>query len=52
MKEHSPRPTCEVAPVRPWTKPQLAQLPKLTDLTLVTGGPIPGEGDGGGGTVF
>jgi len=39
---------------RPWVKPEVAQLPRLTDLTLQTGSPIPGFGDpgGGGSTVF
>lgn len=38
---------------RPWTAPRLDALPKLTDLTLATGAPIPGGGDtGGGSTVF
>jgi len=42
---HSPR--------RPWTAPVLEVLPKLTNLTLVTGAPIDGGGDtGGGSTVF
>jgi len=38
---------------RTWTPPTLEQLPKLTELTLVTGNSIPGGGDvGGGSTVF
>ncbi|PYO72761.1 MAG: hypothetical protein E6K55_01725 [Gemmatimonadetes bacterium] len=38
---------------RPWVKPELTELPRLTDLTLQTGSPIPGIGDpGGGSTVF
>jgi hypothetical protein len=39
---------------RPWTRPTVEDLPKLTDLTLVTGSPIHGGGDtgGGGSTVF
>jgi len=36
---------------RPWVKPEVAQLPPLTELTLQTGAPI-GGGGGGGGTVF
>ena len=38
---------------RPWTSPVVADLPRLTDLTLTTGTPIPGGGDtsGGGGVV-
>jgi len=34
---------------RPWQAPELKELPKLTDLTLISG--IPGGG-GIGGTVF
>lgn len=34
---------------RPWTAPVLEQLPKLTDLTLITGSGIPGGGGTGGG---
>ena len=39
---------------RPWVKPEVAQLPPLTELTLQTGSPIDGGGGtgGGGGTVF
>lgn len=39
---------------RPWVPPEVRELPPLTELTLVTGAPIPGGGDtgGGGGTVF
>jgi hypothetical protein len=38
---------------RPWVKPELTELPRLTDLTLQTGVPIPGFGDpGSGSTVF
>lgn len=36
---------------RPWVKPEVTQLPPLTELTLQTGAPI-GGGGGGGGTVF
>ena len=35
---------------RPWQTPELTELPKLTDLTLISG--IPGGGDIGGSTVF
>ncbi len=36
-----------------WVSPELAELPRLTDLTLQTGVPIPGFGDpGSGSTVF
>lgn len=34
---------------RPWTPPVLEPLPKLTDLTLITGSGIPGGGGTGGG---
>lgn len=38
---------------RPWVSPELTELPRLTDLTLQTGGPIGGIGDpGSGSTVF
>ena len=38
---------------RPWVKPEVTELPRLTDLTLQTGLPIPGFGDPGtGSTVF
>ena len=39
---------------RPWVEPAVEELPRLTDLTLQTGGPIPGGGNtgGGGSTVF
>lgn len=35
---------------RPWLAPELTELPKLTDLTLISG--IPGSGGVGGSTVF
>ncbi|HTY07277.1 MAG TPA: hypothetical protein VMC86_12220 [Gemmatimonadales bacterium] len=35
---------------KPWVAPQLTELPKLTDLTLISG--IPGGGGIGGSTVF
>jgi len=35
-----------------WTRPEVEDLPKLTDLTLLTGSPIPGGGGTGGTTVF
>lgn len=35
---------------RPWQTPELTELPKLTDLTLISG--IPGGGGIGGSTVF
>jgi hypothetical protein len=39
---------------KPWVRPELRDLPKLTDLTLQTGSPIVGGGGtgGGGSTVF
>jgi hypothetical protein len=37
----------------PWESPSIARLPRLTELTLATGGGIPGDGDiGGGSTVI
>jgi len=37
-----------------WSPPEVRDLPRLTDLTLLTGSPIPGGGGtgGGGSTVF
>ena len=38
---------------RKWVRPEVTELPRLTDLTLQTGSPIPGFGDPGtGSTVF
>jgi len=38
---------------RAWVNPEVTELPRLTDLTLQTGSPIPGFGDpGSGSTVF
>jgi hypothetical protein len=39
---------------RPWTRPTVQDLPKLTDLTLISSPPIIGGGGtgGGGSTVF
>ena len=39
---------------RPWVEPEVKDLPKLTDLTLLTGSPIGGIGNTGGtgSTVF
>ncbi len=39
---------------RPWIEPVVTELPPLTELTLITGSPIPGSGNtgGGGSTVF
>ncbi|HEV7588992.1 MAG TPA: hypothetical protein VGO40_12820 [Longimicrobium sp.] len=37
----------------PWEAPALTRLPRLTELTLATGGGIPGGGDiGAGSTVI
>jgi len=35
---------------RKWVKPEVSELPRLTDLTLATGIPIFGSGNPGGGT--
>ncbi len=37
-----------------WVKPEITDLPRLTDLTLQTGSPIPGTGGtgSGGSSVF
>jgi hypothetical protein len=35
-----------------WARPEIEDLPKLTDLTLQTGNPIPGTGGSGGSSVF
>ena len=37
-----------------WVQPEITDLPRLTELTLLTGSPIPGGGGtgGGGSTVF
>jgi hypothetical protein len=37
---------------KPWLHPTLQKLPKLTELTLQSGGIIPGGGTGGGGGIF
>lgn len=38
----------------PWEAPELIELPRLTELTLQSGGPVGGGGNtgGGGSTVF
>jgi hypothetical protein len=36
---------------RPWMSPVVASLPRLTDLTLTTGTPIPGSGNTGTGST-
>ncbi|HET6764516.1 MAG TPA: hypothetical protein VFH27_12620 [Longimicrobiaceae bacterium] len=39
--------------LKTWVSPTVESLPPLTDLTLATGGGIPGSGDpGSGSTVF
>lgn len=54
--DHRPSPpdVHHAARRRPWVRPALEELPPLTSLTLQSGGPIPGDGDtgGGGSTVF
>jgi hypothetical protein len=37
------------APRAPWVAPEIKDLPRLTELTLVTGDIIPGGGSIGGG---
>jgi hypothetical protein len=44
-------PSGSAAARRPWTRPTMTELPRLTDLTLTTGPTIPGGG-GGGSTVI
>lgn len=36
---------------RPWVSPRVADLPRMTDLTLTTGTPIPGGGNTGTGST-
>lgn len=45
MKTNAPH----AAPKRPWTSPVVQDLPRLTELTLVTGPGVPGGGGPGGG---
>lgn len=55
INHESPRPRTTApsdAGRRAWTPPSVEDLPKLTDLTLLTGSPIPGTGGTGGTTVF
>lgn len=42
-----PQPSA-AAPRRPWVAPRVEDLPRLTELTLVSGGGIPGECENGG----
>lgn len=37
---------------RPWVSPAVSDLPRLTQLTLTTGNPIPGGSGSGGSTVI
>src|SRR4051812_42220941 len=48
MQARKPRPTSNR---QPWETPVLQPLPRLTELTLATGGGIPGGGDIGGGST-
>lgn len=57
MIQNTPRsrPTVTAAAARkPWLAPRVDDLPRLTELTLQTGGAIPGECEigGGGSTCF
>jgi hypothetical protein len=50
-------PHCSEAPARPasrraWVCPVITDLPRLTQLTLTTGTPIPGSSGSGGSTVI
>jgi len=44
--------TLQERPRKTWVRPEVRDLPKLTDLTLLTGSPIPGTGGSGGSSVF
>jgi hypothetical protein len=49
----SSRPQDAASERLPWEPPSITRLPRLTELTLATGGGIPGDGDiGGGSTVI
>lgn len=49
MTDESPFRTPAVQAERlPWEPPTVSQLPRLTELTLATGGGIPGNGGTGG----
>jgi len=51
-REERLAPRAELPAVRKaWVCPEIRDLPKLTDLTLLTGSPIPGGGGTGGTTV-
>ena len=43
------RPATQAPAPQPWVKPEIIDLPPLTDLTLQTGAGIPGGGGTGGG---
>ena len=50
---HHNTPAREAASRRPWTAPRVQELPRLTELTLQTGGGIPGApASDAGSTVF
>jgi hypothetical protein len=50
---HPSRPKARPVEKHPWMRPEITQLPRLTDLTLQTGSPIGGGGNTGtGSTVF
>jgi hypothetical protein len=48
----SSRPQPAASKRLPWEPPSIDTLPRLTELTLATGGGIPGGGDIGGGSTF
>jgi len=60
MRETDPKPSTALRAATPvrrarkaWVAPRVEDLPLLTDLTLSTGGGIPGSGNpNGGSTVF
>ena len=53
VKPDTPDPASQpVKNKKSWKKPAVTELPRLTDLTLQTGGPIDGGGGTGGSTVF
>ena len=54
MNDQSPasQPSGTAQPRRPWSAPRVQDLPRLTELTLVTGDGIPGGGNTGGSTVI
>ena len=49
MEAIRPKSPANAARRRQWVSPVVADLPRLTDLILTTGAPIPGGGDTGGG---